>query len=1129
MTEPQGNPPNDTNDEISALVDGLRETERRLQELTGGGVDAVIHHDGQSYMLHDAQEKLRLSEARFRGMFDAAAAGIAVSTPDGRYLEANAAYCRMLGYTEGELRAGDFASLTHPEDLPLNLEMRNALLAGRRDSFVIEKRYMRKDGGTQWARVSVSAVRASGGAITALIVIAEDIAERKLAELRLCRLNRLHTVLSKVGETILRTRDRQELYEKVCQIVVEDGLLRMVFIAALDAEAGVARPVASHGAGLAYLREPTSQIPLDGGPLSRGTVGTALRTGAVDVCNDIGTAERMKPWREAALTSGLLSCASFPLILNGGVVAVLVLYAGEIDYFRDDEIAPMTNLVNDVSFALEMLEKERQRCLAEARLQQSELRFRTMLEGVEAGIIVLGANARITAFNDKAEALLGVTGAQLAGRAAFDADWSPVRRDGSSMTDVELPFSQAAASLEPVRNVVMGVRRPVDGDLVWLLVSANPVLTTHGDVAETIVTFIDVTAQIHAEQALEESEGRYRALVEWSPEAIAVQREGKLLFVNPAAFKMVRATSAEDLVGRSVMDLVHPNFREIVSERVRRAIAGETDQGMIEEKLIRLDGVTIDVEIQGTPIIYDGKPALYSSMRDVTEPRRIAARFRRLLESDAQCIFFWNLKGDITGANDAFLRLIGYTREDLEAGLISWVAITPPEYANADSRSLEELADHGSCTTFEKEYIRKDGGRVPVLIGAAVFEDDPTEGVCFAVDLTERKRLEQQLRQSQKMESLGQLTGGIAHDFNNLLGIIQLSLEFIQESLQDQPELDEMAGMALKATERGASLTHRLLAFARQQPLAPKAVDIKQLLSGMTSLLRRTLGESIEIRTIMPTDLWTTIIDPPQLENALLNLALNALHAMPGGGMLIIETSNKVLDEIYTELNPDVAPGDYIMIAVTDTGAGMSPDILERVLEPFFTTKPVGRGSGLGLSMVHGFVKQSGGHMKIYSEPGYGTTVNLYLPRLVDAETQASVQPREPFRSTGGEVVLVVEDDLLLRGLTLRILASLGYRTIEAEDGQAAFRILETDEGVDLLLTDVVLPRGMSGLELGRQALLQRPELKVLYMSGYPSEAISRDGALDSGMRLLSKPFARGDLARMIREVLDEPAQRDLS
>jgi nitrogen-specific signal transduction histidine kinase/CheY-like chemotaxis protein len=382
---------------------------------------------------------------------------------------------------------------------------------------------------------------------------------------------------------------------------------------------------------------------------------------------------------------------------------------------------------------------------------------------------------------------------------------------------------------------------------------------------------------------------------------------------------------------------------------------------------------------------------------------------------------------------------------------------------------------------------------------------------------------QEQLRQSQKMELLGQLTGGIAHDFNNLLGIVQLNLELIRERLTHDPEADEMAGMALQATGRGASLTHQLLAYARQQPLEPRTVNIETLVAGMAGLLGRTLGENIEIKTVMPAGLWTTSIDPHQLENALLNLGVNALHAMPDGGKLIIEASNKVLDEIYVELNPDVLPGHYVAVAVTDTGIGMPPDILQRVLEPFFNTKPVGKGSGLGLSMVHGFVKQSGGHLKIYSEQGLGTTVSLYLPAAsIGAKEETTPNRLEVPASGGGECVMVVEDDPFLRGLTLKILAGLGYRTIEAEDGPTACEIFDQVDRIDLLLTDIVLPNGIYGPELARLARLRLPDIKVLYMSGYPRDAVFRDRMLDTGTHLLSKPFSKAALAEVVRQVIDE-------
>jgi PAS domain S-box-containing protein len=1098
----------------------LRETEQRLQELTSGTATAARPSEDGLVLSPEAP---RLNEAQFRSLFAASMTGIAISTPQGRFLEVNKAYCAMLGYTEAELRGRDFGSVTHPDDLPLNLKMRDELLSGRRDSFVMEKRYVRKNGDILWTRHSVSAARAAGGDITTLIVIAQDITERRLTEFRLNRLNRLHTVLSKVGEAVIRTSSRHELYDAVCRIIVEHGSLRMAFVAEVDAEASQARPVASFGEGLDYLREPMSAIRTDGGPSSRGTVGTVVRTGAHDMCNDIRADPRMRPWREAALRSGLLANASFPLKLNGSTVAVLALYAGETDYFRDDEIGLMVSVANTISFALEGLEKERQRLAAESRLRESEARLRIILQALEAGVIAHGPDSRITAVNAKALKLLELSESQVISRPAFAADWHLVRRDGSPMTEAELPYSRSVAGRLPVRDSVMGMIRAATGNILWLLVSANPVLTDEGEIGEVIITFMDVTAQIHAEQALEESESRYRALVEWSPEAIAVQRDGKLLFINPAGVKMMGAKSADELIGKSTMDLVHPDSREMVAERVRRGNQGDRAQPMVEEKLIRLDGTTIDVEIQGTPITYDGKHALYSSMRDITEHKRIEARFRRLVESNAQGVFFWNAKGEVTGGNDAFLRLVGYSREDLEAGRVNWIAMTPPEYGHNDERSLGEISVTKASRTYEKEYIRKDGTRVPILIGAAIFEDDPEEGVCFVVDLTERKELEQQLLQSQKMESLGQLTGGIAHDFNNLLGIIQLSLELLRERLANDLDANQMVAMALGATERGASLTHRLLAFARQQPLEPKSIDIGVLLSEMASLLNRTLGENIEIKTAAPFDLWMASADPHQLENALLNLAVNASHAMPDGGKLTIGAANKVFDSLYIQQNVDVLPGEYVAISVSDTGSGIPAEILDRILEPFFTTKPVGKGSGLGLSMVHGFAKQSNGNLKIYSEVGYGTTVNLYLPRAsIDVGHVPAARGPEIMASTGGEVILVVEDDPDLRDLTPRILEGLGYRTITAEDGPDACLLLDRTDHIDLLLTDVILPKGINGPDIARHGTLRKPGLKVLFMSGYPSDAVLRDGLLENGMRLLSKPFPKAELARLVRQLLDE-------
>jgi CheY-like chemotaxis protein len=328
---------------------------------------------------------------------------------------------------------------------------------------------------------------------------------------------------------------------------------------------------------------------------------------------------------------------------------------------------------------------------------------------------------------------------------------------------------------------------------------------------------------------------------------------------------------------------------------------------------------------------------------------------------------------------------------------------------------------------------------------------------------------------------------------------------------------------ALRAAGRGASLTDQLLAYSRQQPLSPDIIDIGDLLLEMSGLLERTLGATIAIRSDIAADLWPARIDPNQLANAILNIAVNARDAMPDGGKLTIEASNTTLDQDYADRNTEVAPGPYVLVALTDTGSGMSPAVLERALEPFFTTKEVGQGSGLGLSMVYGFAKQSSGHLKIYSEPGRGTTVRLYLPKA-EGDCKAPVRPAEPHSlqaSRAGETVLIVEDDAMVRALAIRILAGLGYRTLEASDGATAAAVLDAAGPVDLLLTDVVLPRGISGPQLARQAQARFPNLQVLYMSGYTRNAIIHNGVLDQGVHLLTKPFLKHELALAVRSRLD--------
>jgi nitrogen-specific signal transduction histidine kinase len=389
-------------------------------------------------------------------------------------------------------------------------------------------------------------------------------------------------------------------------------------------------------------------------------------------------------------------------------------------------------------------------------------------------------------------------------------------------------------------------------------------------------------------------------------------------------------------------------------------------------------------------------------------------------------------------------------------------------------------------------------------------------------EVAQRIKAEDALRQAQKMEAIGQLTGGVAHDFNNLLTVIMGGLDTIRRAKpEDTARIKRAADMALVGTQRAASLTSRLLAFSRRQPLAPKPLELNSLMRDMTELLHRTLGETIELEAVMASRLWAIEVDQNQLESAILNLAVNARDAMPEGGKLTIETANTSLDQTYFERDAEVIPGQYVMVSISDNGAGMSKDTLARAFEPFYTTKEVGRGTGLGLSMVYGYVKQSGGHVTLYSEEGHGTTVKLYFPRYmgkVDAAIDVANKPVPP--ASSGEVILVVEDSDDVRAYSVSILRELGYQVLEASNADDALDIIRQMGRIDLLFTDVVLP-GKNGRALVEAAKSIRGNLPVLYTTGYSRNAIVHHGRLDPDIELISKPFTFDQLATWVRDVID--------
>lgn len=611
--------------------------------------------------------------------------------------------------------------------------------------------------------------------------------------------------------------------------------------------------------------------------------------------------------------------------------------------------------------------------------------------------------------------------------------------------------------------------------------------------------------------------------------------------------------SHEDWVRR-----MHPEDREATEKKFRDAVAGSVRDYTAQYRIIRpSDGETRWISVKSTIERDDGGKALrlVGAHTDVTEQvmaeqalRQSEERYRKLADQLAELNAtlaqrveektrerdrIWNVSQDLLVVTDrdgvwqtvnpAWTKTLGWSEAELLNRTSEW--LEHPDDNGITRAQVKKLGAGQATIRFESRFRHKDGS-YRWLSWTGVADQDRNYAV--ARDVTAEKaaaeRLkatEEALRQSQKMEAVGQLTGGIAHDFNNLLTGIVGSLDLLQTRL-NQGRIDNVAryiNAAMTSANRAAALTHRLLAFARRQPLIPKGVDVNQLVVSLEDLLRRTIGEAIDLEIAASDDLWWTLCDPNQLESALLNLAINARDAMPDGGRLTVTTANARLDSVTAD-TPALSPGDYVCIEVTDSGVGMSAEVAARAFDPFFTTKPIGQGTGLGLSMIYGFARQSNGHVTIASRLGHGTSVKLYLPRHQgDGAVEHAAAVKAAEHAATGETVLVVEDEPVVRGVILEILHDQGYRTLEAADGPSGLRILRKDKRIDLLITDVGLP-GMNGRQLADQARETRPDLKILFITGYAESVAIADGFLQPGMEMITKPFELDVLSRRIRAMI---------
>jgi len=878
-----------------------------------------------------------------------------------------------------------------------------------------------------------------------------------------------------------------------------------------------------------------------------------------------------------------------------------------------------------------------------AQLRHSERQLRLFIERAPAAIAMFDREMRYLAVSRRFAEDLRIKEQDLVGRSHYNVfpeiseRWRDIHRRclaGATERCDEDAFARA------------------DGQTDWIKWEIRPWYDEQGAIGGIILFSEVITERKRIEEQRRQSDALYHQVVELCLEGIWIHINRRIVFANSAAALLFGFDRPEDLVGRSAIEIVHPDDRDRVRVRVDAVIEEGTPSPIAEMKFLHKGSRTLVLEIQSISFQYEGATAVMTVGRDVTERTQAAdtlreseARFQSLANTLPTPMWLTDENGQCTFVNDSWLSYTGRTMKDeLGRGYLDslrpedraasirfeekakkssaslnteypmrgkdghyrwFIDYSVPRFSkdgrylghlgvliNVDDRRRSEartrtivesavdgiitITQEGTIQTFSGPAGRIFGYKADEVVGrnvsmlmpepdrsqhdsylenylhtgiakiigigrevsgkrknGKIFPMDLAVGELPAVngqrefvgtvrDISRRRQLEDQLRQAQKMEAVGQLTGGIAHDFNNLLGVVIGNLDALLEQLGVESAQGKMTNRALNGALHGAELTHRLLAFARQQQLQPKVFSINDLLPDVTAILRRTLGDSIAVRVAAKEDLWPAFADPSQVKDAIMNLAINARDAMPDGGTLTIETANIHLDEEYARANPEAKPGDYAVLGVTDTGVGMPPEVIEHAMEPFFTTKPEGQGTGLGLSMIYGFAKQSGGHLKIYSEVGHGTSVTLYLPRAKEgtATTIGSVTDEQQELPRGSEVILVAEDNADLREMAVVQLSSLGYGVLEAPDGEAALKILKGPDRIDLLFSDIVMSGKITGHDLVREAQKYRPGLQVLLTTGYAEKAAIGD---DSGERqVLRKPYRKRDLALRVRTILDQ-------
>ncbi|WFU72955.1 PAS domain S-box protein [Bradyrhizobium sp. CB2312] len=745
--------------------------------------------------------------------------------------------------------------------------------------------------------------------------------------------------------------------------------------------------------------------------------------------------------------------------------------------------------------------------------------FSAAVESSDDAIVMQTLAAIITGWNPAAERLYGYSADEAIGQPTSIIVPPDRREQGKD-------YLRRIASGEPIERFET-VRLRKDGTPVEISLGLSPIRGPSGEIVGASGSARSLTEARRAERVLQQQLEERRQIFDTSQDLIMIMdAHGHVAQISPSSETILGYRPGE-MIGRSGADFVHPDHLEHSRAQMRALRRGERPK-LDDTRCFHKNGHEVWLSWLGS--WSEQAHRFFFVGRDMTEARlaqeslRESERLaRNIVETALDAFVQTDDAGRILNWNSQAEQLFGWRRDEVlgKSTIDLIVAESERDRVRAGlQRFLEE--EDGRTLNRRRELMcrRRDGKEFKAELSVTALKR--REGLLFNVfyrDLTDKIAAEERIRHADKMEAVGQLTGGVAHDFNNILTVITGTIEILAEAVEKEPQLAAITKMIDEAAARGAELTQHLLAFARKQPLQPREIDINSLIIDTAKLLRPTLGEQIQIESVFEDENCVAIVDPNQLTTAILNLALNARDAMPGGGKLIVETGAAYLDEVYGSVN-DVRPGHYVLIAVSDTGTGIPASMLAKVFDPFFTSKGPGKGTGLGLSMVYGFIKQSAGHIKIYSEEGHGTTIKMYLPPgktptvVGEGVTPATIEG-------GHETILVVEDDRLVRDYVLAQLHSLGYVTLQAANAAEALAIVAAGKPFDLLFTDVIMPGKMNGRQLADELTKTRPDLKVVYTSGYTENAIIHHGRLDLGVLLLAKPYRKSDLARMIRKALN--------